>query len=216
MKLLADLRREDPEVPDAVAELLREVLPSSAGVLVPPRWDRSYTECFGFTLEEIYAEAGRSFESKLRAAGMPVDELPGPIPYPFDLSPDDRAKRMILLLQGGILGEGTAAAARDPETMSALFDSLRRGVDHRTAPEGPLTLQWDFPDAEPWHLRLDNGATSVGPGFAPDPDVTYRVRYDDFVDVFAGRLDPRRALATGKLRPRGSMRALWASRKLFG
>jgi hypothetical protein len=216
VKLLADLRREDPDVPDAVAELLREVLPSSAGVLVPPGWDRSYTECFGFTLEEIYAEAGRSFESKLRAAGMPVDQLPGPIPYPFDLSPDDRAKRMILLLRGGILGEGTEAAARDPETMSALFDSLRRGVDHRTAPEGPLTLQWDFPDAEPWHLRLEGGATSVGPGFAPDPDVTYRVRYDDFVDVFAGRLDPRRALATGKLRPRGSVRALWASRKVFG
>ena len=89
-------------------------------------------------------------------------------------------------------------------------------TDHRTAPGGPLTLQWDFPDAEPWHLRLDNGDTSVGPGFAPDPDVTYRVRYDDFVDVFAGRLAPRRALATGKLRPRGSMRALWASRKLVG
>jgi hypothetical protein len=216
VKLLADLKAEDPEVPAAVADLLREVLPSSAGVLVPPGWDRSYTECFGFTLEEIYAEGGRSFESKLRAAGMPVETLPGPIPYPFELSADARAKRMLLMLQGGILGEGTEAAARDPETMHALFDSLRRGVDHRTAPPGPLTLQWDFPDAEPWHLRLDNGATSVGPGFAPDPDVTYRVRYDDFVDVFAGRLDPRRALATGKLRPRGSVRAIWTARKVFG
>jgi hypothetical protein len=216
VKLLADLKAEDPEVPAAVADLLREVLPSSAGVLVPPGWDRSYTECFGFTLEEIYAEGGRSFESKLRAAGMPVETLPGPIPYPFELSADARAKRMLLMLQGGILGEGTEAAARDPETMHALFDSLRRGVDHRTAPPGPLTLQWDFPDAEPWHLKLEGGATSVGPGFAPDPDVTYRVRYDDFVDVFAGRLDPRRALATGKLRPRGSVRAIWAARKVFG
>jgi hypothetical protein len=216
VKLLADLKAEDPEVPAAIADLLRDVLPSSAGVLVPPGWDRSYTECFGFTLEEIYAEGGRSFESKLRAAGMPVDALPGPIPYPFELSAEARAKRMLLMLQGGILGEGTEAAARDPETMHALFDSLRRGVDHRTAPPGPLTLQWDFPDAEPWHLRLQAGAASVGPGFAPDPDVTFRVRYDDFVDVFAGRLDPRRALATGKLRPRGSMRALWATRSLFG
>jgi hypothetical protein len=216
VKLLSDLAAEDPEVPDAVADLLREVLPHSAGVLVPPGWDRSYTECFGFTLEEIYAEAGRSFESKLRAAGLPPESLPGPIPFPFDLPADERARRMLAMLQGGLIGEGTDAAARDPETMAILFDSLRRGVDHRTAPEGPLTLQWDFPDAEPWHLRLDNGATSVGPGFAPDPDVTYRVRYDDFVDVFAGRLDPRRALATGKLRPRGSPRALWASRRLFG
>ena len=216
VKLLADLRAEDPEVPDAVADLLREVLPASAGVLVPPGWDRSYTECFGFTLEDIYAEAGRSFETKLRSAGMPVDELPGPIPYPFDLSPEERATRMVTLLQGGILGEKSAAAARDPQTMAALFDSLRRGVDHRTAPAGPITLQWDFPDAEPWHLRVDNGSTSAGPGFAPDPDVTYRVRYDDFVDVFAGRLDPRRAVATGRLRPRGSVRALWAARKVFG
>ena len=51
--------------------------------------------------------------------------------------------------------------------------------------------------------------TSVAPGFVADADVTYRVRYDDFVEVFAGRLDPRRALVTGRLRPRGSMRALW-------
>ena len=49
VKLLADLKAADPEVPAAVADLLREVLPSSAGVLVPPGWDRSYTECFGFT-----------------------------------------------------------------------------------------------------------------------------------------------------------------------
>ena len=93
---------------------------------------------------------------------------------------------------------------------------LRRGVDPRTAPPGPLTLQWDFPDAEPWHLRLDNGSTAAAPGFAPDPDVVYKIRYDDFVDVFAGRLDPRRALLTGKLRPRGKPRALWAARRVFG
>jgi putative sterol carrier protein len=42
------------------------------------------------------------------------------------------------------------------------------------------------------------------------------VRYDDFVDVFAGRLDPRKALLRGKLRPRGSVKALWSARRLFG
>jgi hypothetical protein len=34
--------------------------------------------------------------------------------------------------------------------------------------------------------------------------------------VFAGRLDARRAVLTGKLRPRGSVKALWSSRNLFG
>ncbi len=101
VKLLRDLAAEDPEVPLAVADLLREVLPYSAGVFIPPGWDRRYAECFGFTLEEIYAEGGRSFESKLRAAGMPVESLPGPIPYPFELDPDVRARRIIAMLEAG-------------------------------------------------------------------------------------------------------------------
>ena len=217
VKLLADLKAEDPEVPAAVADLLREVLPSSAGVLVPPGWDRSYTECFGFTLEEIYAEGGRSFESKLRAAGMPVETLPGPIPYPFELSRRRAREAHAADAPGRDPRRGHRGRGARPgdDARAVRLAAARRRPPHARRP-GPLTLQWDFPDAEPWHLRLDNGATSVGPGFAPDPDVTYRVRYDDFVDVFAGRLDPRRALATGKLRPRGSVRAIWAARKVFG
>jgi Ribonucleotide reductase, small chain/SCP-2 sterol transfer family len=216
VKLLRDLAKEDPEVPAAVADLLREVLPYSAAVFVPPGWDRRYSECFGFTVEEIFEEAGRSFETKLRTAGLPLESLPGPIPYPYDLEPAERARRMVAMLQAGLLGEGNGAAPRDPATMRLLFDSLRRGVDHRHAPAGPLTVQWDFPDAEPWHLRLEAGRTTVAPGFVGDADVTYRVRYDDFVDVFAGRLDPRRALLTARLRPHGSVRALWSMRRMFG
>jgi hypothetical protein len=216
VKLLRDLALEDPDVPLAVADLLREVLPYSAAVFVPPGWDRRYAECFGFTLEEIFAEGARSFESKLRAAGMPVETLPGPIPYPYDLEPDERARRMIAMLEAGLIGEGNGAPPRDPATMELLFDMLRRGVDPRHTPPAPLTLQWDFPDAEPWHLRVAGGDAAAEPGFAEHPDVTFTVRYNDFVDVFAGRLDPRRAMLTGKLRPHGSVRALWSARRLFG
>ena len=49
VKLLSDLRKMDPEVPYAVADLLREVLPWTAAVLVPPNWDMRYVESFGFT-----------------------------------------------------------------------------------------------------------------------------------------------------------------------
>ena len=187
-------------------------------MFVPPGWDRRYSECFGFTLEEIFDEAGRSFESKLRAAGMPLESLPGPIPYPYDLPPRERARRGDRAARRpGCSARATARRRATRATMALLFDSLRRGVDHRSAPPGPLTLQWDFPDAEPWHLRLDNGSTSVAPGFADGADVTYRVRYDDFVDVFAGRLDPRRALATGQAAPaRVGHARIWATRRLFG
>jgi hypothetical protein len=216
VKLLRDLALEDPEVPEAVADLLREVLPFTIGVFAPPGWDRSYSECFGFTLEEIYEEGAKSFESKLRAAGLPLEDLPGPVPYPIDLPPRERALRGMALLQSGILGQKNGPPARDPETMALLFDTVRRGVDFRTAPEGPLTVQWDFPDADAWHLRLEGGSTAVAPGRLEAPDIVFRARYGDFVDIVGGRLDPRRAMATGRLRPRGSLRTLWSARGIFG
>jgi putative sterol carrier protein/1,2-phenylacetyl-CoA epoxidase catalytic subunit len=215
VKLLRDLALEDPEVPEAVADLLREVLPFTIGVFAPPGWDRSYSECFGFTLEEIYEEGAKSFESKLRAAGLPLEDLPGPVPYPIDLPPRERALRGMALLQSGILGQKNGPPARDPETMALLFDTVRRGVDFRSAPEGPLTVQWDFTDADAWHLRLEGGSTAVAPGRVEAPDIVFRARYEDFVDVVGGRLDPRRAMATGRLRPRGSVRALWSARNMF-
>jgi hypothetical protein len=216
VKLLHDLARDDPdEVPAAVADLLREVFPVSVSVFVPPNWDTRYVECFGFTLEEIYTEGARSFESKLRMAGLPLESLPGPQVYPYDLPVEQRATRALAMLRAGYLGERNGGAARDPESMAILFDSVRRAVDPRTAPEGPMTLQWDFPDAEPWHLRLDNGSTAAAPGRVPEPDVELRVAFDDWVDVIAGRLDPKRAVATRRLRLKGSPRALWLARGVF-
>jgi putative sterol carrier protein len=215
VKLLRDLATEDPEVPEAVADLLREVLPFTIGVFRPPNFDRRYSECFGFTLEEIFEEGARSFESKLKAAGLPLEELPGPVPYPIDLPPRERALRGMALLQSGILGEKNGPPARDPETMALLFDTVRRGVDFRHAPDRALVVQWDFVDAEPWHMRVDNGSTAVAAGRVEAPDIVFRARYEDFVDVVGGRLDPRRAVATGRLRPRGSLRTLWSARGLF-
>src|SRR3954447_6006749 len=215
VKLLHDLAAEDPEVPDAVADQLREVLPYSLGVFVPPGWDTRYVECFGFTLEQVYEEAARSFEAKFKAAGLPVESLPGPQMMPMDLPPRARAERGLAMLRNGYLGPKNGPPARDPDAMRILFDSARRNVDRRRAPEGPFVLQWSFPDAEPWHVRLDNGSTAAAPGRAPHADLELRCRFDDWVDVVAGRLDPRRALASGRLRPRGNPRALWRARGLF-
>ena len=100
--------------------------------------------------------------------------------------------------------------------MALLFDGVapRRRPAH-ARPPARSSLQWEFPDAEPWHVRLDNGSTAAAPGRAPHVDLELRCRYEDWVDVVAGRLDPRRAVATGRLRPRGNPRALWRARGLF-
>ena len=77
-------------------------------------------------------------------------------------------------------------------------------------------LQWEFDDAEPWHVRIDDGATSAAPGRAPNVDVELRCRFEDWIDVLTGRTDPRKAMLTGRLRPRAKPQALWRARGLFG
>jgi hypothetical protein len=213
VKLLHDLS-EEPGVREAVADLIREVTPYSLAVFIPPGWDRSYTECFGFTLEEIYTEGARSFESKLRSAGLPLEELPGPSVFPLEMSAAERAEYGLAMLRAGFIGPPNGVPPRDPEAMELLMTSVARAVDTRKAP-GPFTVQWAFSDADPWHVRVDNGSTAASPGRAPRADIELRCRFEDWVDVVAGRLDPRRAVATGKLRPHGSPRALWAARSLF-
>jgi hypothetical protein len=213
VKLLYDLRAE-PGVVDAVADLIRRVTPSSLAVFIPPNWDRSYTECFGFTLEEIYTEGARSFEQKLRSAGMPLESLPGPSVFPPEMTPSERADYGIAMLHAGFIGPPNGEPPRDPASLELLMTAVARAIDTRRAPSA-FTVQWEFADAEPWHVHVDNGSTHAGAGRASRVDLEVRCRYEDWVEVVAGRLDPRRALATGKLRPHGSPRALWAARTLF-
>ena len=215
VRLLHDLAESDPGVIDAVADLIRTATPYSIAVFVPPGFNREYTEVFGFTLEEIYAEAARSFEAKMRAAGLPLDSLPGPQVFPIEMTPEQRGERALAMLLAGFAGPPNGPPPRDPAAMKLLFDALRRAVDHRTAPAGPFTVQWEFADAEPWHLVVHNGATAAAAGRAASVDVELRCRYQDWVDIVAGRLDARRALATRRLRPHGSPRAVWAARGLF-
>jgi hypothetical protein len=216
VKLLHDLVQEDPRGRVAVAGLLREVIPWTASVLVPPGWDERYVTCFGFTLEELGVEGGQSLEAKLRAAGLPLEELPGPPIVPLDLSHAERHRRGKALVRAGILGEKTGPPARDPDTQDLLFDTLRRQVNPDHGLTAPLTLQWDFRDVEPWFLQVDNGSAVAKAGRASSPDLVLRCRWEDWVDLVAGRLSPRRAFLTGRLRPRGRPRALLAMPRLFG
>jgi putative sterol carrier protein len=216
VKMLSDLVREDPDCKYAVADLLREVIPYTTAVLVPPNWDRRYTEVFGKTIEEVYEQGMISLEQKMRSAGLPLEDLPGPPPIPMDMTPRERAERAITLLQRGVLGEKTGPPQRDPETVELLFDLIKRSIDTGASPEGGASIQWDFKDADPWHVTIDNGSTRAAKGRLENADLTLRSSFEDFVDIVAQRQDPRMAIATGKLRPRGSVRTLWRMRKLFG
>ena len=98
-----------------------------------------------------------------------------------------------------------------------LFDTVRRQVDPRHGLTRPTTFQWDFTDADvpTWQLTVDNGSSTVAQGEAKTPDLRLRVAYQDWVDIVGERLNPLRAVATGRLRPKGSPLAYRKLAKAF-
>ncbi len=216
VKTLSECFAETDECKEAVVELMREVLPMSMGVFVPPNWDREYTRCYGFEVEDIYAFGMRSVETKWKAAGYPITEMPSDV-FPLDMeaSPEERAADAIKLLQAGLTGEPVADPDSSPEMQQMLFDVMARSVDHSAVNGKPITLQWRFTDAEPWHLRIDNGSTAAHRGEAPDPDLTFETSWRDWIAVTTQGGDPRRAMLQRKIRPRGNPLLLLKMPRIF-
>jgi hypothetical protein len=214
VKLLSDLRRMDPEVPHAVADLLREVIPFTASVLIPPDWDMRYIESFGFTMEDLGEEGASSLETKMRSAGMPIEELPGPPVFPVPGTPRERAQRGHAMVRAGYLGKKDGPPSTDPDDVALLFDTVAGAFDAGAAAESG-TIQWDFTDNEPWHVVVANGDTHAQRGAAADPRVRLRIGFEDFVDMVAGRKDSTQLAVRGRLRPKGDLRWLWRSRKML-
>jgi ribonucleotide reductase beta subunit family protein with ferritin-like domain len=218
VKLLADLRREDPvRVPKAVAGILHDVTRYTAQVLMPPGWDESYLTVFGYSFDRIGPEGVNSLTTKLRSAGMPAETLPGPPLFPPGLTPLELSQRGRRLAQAGVLGVREGPSMRDPETVELLFDTVRRQVNPNHGLRRPTVIQWEFtdPDIPTWHLTVENGSSVAAEGAVPSADVRLRIAWQDFVDIIGARLTPVRALATGRLRPRGNPLGLRLLTKVF-
>ena len=214
VKVLSELFAESDECKEAAAELLREVLPWVTGVFVPPGWDERYTTEYGFTLEQIYAFGMKSVEMKWKATGYPLSEMPGVYPFDPEMSHEERAQRQIKLLRAGVMGEPNGRPEVTPEIEAILFDIIARSA-RTDAVDRPVTIQWKFEDAQPWHVRIDNGSTSAAPGLADKADVTLRTTWEDWIDVSVRGQDARRAMLKRKIKPRGSLRQLARMQKIF-
>jgi len=218
VKLLSDLRREDPVgVPKAVARTLRDVTRYTAQVLMPPGWDERYITVFGATYDEVGVEGLSSMTTKLRSAGLAVETLPGPPLLPVGLSHLEISQRGRALAKAGVIGVREGPSMRDPETVALLFDTIRRQVNPDHGLKRATTFQWEFtdPDVATWHLVVNNGSSTVEQGEAPNPDLRLRLSYQDWIDIVGERLDPLRAVATGRLRPRGNPLAIARLGKVF-
>ena len=218
VKVLNELVRESDEIKAAIDELLGEVMPWMSSVLVPPGWDREYTRCYGFELEDFGEWGMKSIEQKWRAVGYPMDEMP-PSVMPMDLNKPhrERATQMIRLAEAGVIGQPLPASKVDssPEIQAMFFDVIARSVDTTGTNGTPFTVQWKFEDAAPWHVIVQNGSTRAEAGEAATADVTLETSWHDFIDIGKGAVAPPRALLQGRLKLHGGVRNMLKFRKLF-
>ncbi len=201
----------------AVTDLLREVLPYGPAVFSPPNLDREYTECYGFSIEDIFAFGLKLIRQRWRTIGYPTEEMP-PGVFPFDPEMDERqvAENQVKLMMGGILGPPDATPQTSPDLQRLYFNVVERVVNPKAANGSKLVYQWRFTDADPWHLVIDNGSTRAEPGEAPNPTVTLDASWADFVAQAKPEANPLKMILQRRIRPRGSIRELARMRKVFG
>ncbi len=221
VKVLSELLAEDApgwqENRAAVTELLREVLPYGPAVFYPPNFDRSYTECYGFSLEDIFAFGLKLIRQRWRTIGYPTEEMPpGVFPFDPEATPEEVAARQVQLMEAGILGPPEATPKATPELQRLYFDVVQRVADPSAANGSPLIYQYRFSDADPWHLTIDNGSTRAEPGEAPNPTVTIEASWADFVAQAKPDANPLKMILQRRIRPRGRLREIARMRKVFG
>jgi hypothetical protein len=201
----------------AVVELLRETLPYGPAVFSPPNMDREYTECYGFSLEDIFAFGLKLIRQRWRTIGFPTEEMPpGVFPFPAEDSAEEVAERQVQMMMAGVIGAPDGPAPdSSPETQRLYFDLISRVADPAAANGSPFILQWRFTDAEPWHLVLDNGSTRAEAGEAPSPNVTLESSWADW--IASGKPDANQLMMMlqRRLRPRGKIRDIARVRKVF-
>ncbi|MGN6816775.1 MAG: ribonucleotide-diphosphate reductase subunit beta [Solirubrobacterales bacterium] len=201
----------------AVIELLRETLPYMPGVFSPPDLDREYTECYGFSIEDILAFGLKLVRQRWRTIGFPTEEMPpGVFPIDPDKGEEEIAANQVQMLMAGVVGAPSGKAPEaSPEVQRLYFDLISRVADPTAANGSPFVLQWRFTDAEPWHLVLDNGSTRAEAGEAPNPNVTIESSWADW--ILNGKPDTNRLklMLQRRIRPRGKLRDIARLRKVF-
>ncbi len=216
VKTLSEIIPQSEECRAAVIELFREMNRYSLAVFCPPGFDRSYTECWGFSLEEIFAYAIKLIRQRWKTIGFPIEEMPADVwPFDHDLSSEEIAKRHAALLLAGVTGEPSDSPSSSPEIQDYFFDVIARVSRPTEAVSGRFAVQWEFDDADPWHVVVERGTSKPSHGLVADPDVTIRTSWPEWVAISLEEIDPLRSIMGRRTIPKGSPRALNTFRKVF-
>ena len=196
---------------------LREVLPWTSGVAEAAGLGHDLHDVLRLRRSTTSARRARGrTRQKLRAVGLPLDDIAG-FPMPMDVPPRERARRgRSRCCSADFLGPGDGAGrSATREAIEILFDTMRAARRGDAVPPG-TTIQWDFTDMEPWHLRIEGRTKkSAVQGRIAKPTVRLKLRYDDFGELVSERAQPHHLMLRGRMRPWGDPRVLLKLQRLF-
>jgi hypothetical protein len=215
VKFLGDLIRSSNECRVAAVEMWDRVMPYTIGVFVPPNLDPSYAECFDFTLEEIYAFGLRSFVTKLKRIGIQLEEIRWFSRIDMSQPYDELANRIWVLIRAGVVGDDRREPQLTPQAFELIFDGMTRALDIEVARSLGGPIEWDFTDADPWHLVVTNGHVEAKPGRAGKAALRLEASSADFAKIAVNRIDPRWALLKRRLKVHGGLSAKAKLPRLF-
>jgi hypothetical protein len=215
IKFLGDLIRSSKECRAASIEMLDTVARYTVGVFVPPNYDSSYAECFDFTLEEIYAFGYRSLLTKLKRLGISPTEVRMLSRQDHTVSPEERSRKLWILIRAGVLGDDRREPELTSECFEILFEGMTLALDLEVARTLGGPIEWNFTDAEPWHIVVTDGHAEAKPGRAGNASLRLEVSSADWARIAVDRMDPRIALLRRRLKLHGNISAKRKLPRLF-
>jgi hypothetical protein len=213
--LLGELISASNEAREAVVAELNRAVPWLVGVFVPPNMDRAYVECFGYTLEEIYAAGLESLENTMEALGIDPTEVRLLAWDDRKQSYDERASRLVTLVETNVLGDDTKEPKPNDDALEILFEGTTRAVDLDVATSLGGPIEWAFTDANPWHLVVTDGHALARRGRAGRPALQLETTASEWAKIAVGRGDARWALLKRRLRVHGNWQAKTKLSRLF-
>ena len=215
IKFLGDLIRSSKDCRDAAIELWDRVTPWTVGVFIPPNRDRAYATSFDFTLEEIFAFGLRSYETKVKRVGIDPSEIRMLKVQDLTLSYEERARRAWVLIDDNVIGNDNLEPKLSAESFEILFNGMIATMDLDVARSLGGPIEWDFTDADSWHLVTTNGHAEAKPGKAGQAALRLECSSADWAKIAVGRVDPRWALLKRRLRVHGHLSAKAKLPRLF-
>lgn len=215
VQVLGELVAASAATKRAVIYLLNRLLPWTLSLFISEELGDDAVRAFGWELEDLYAFGLRSFDTKLKRAGIQPGEVATLVKIGGDGTPPDRARRALKLLRAGVFGN-VAPLRIDDEILTMLFEGLQDVMNMRPPSHVPGAIQWDFTDAPPWYVEPASDRVYACQGRASAPVLTLRCSVDDWARIAGDKLNPTVALVTRKLKLSGDPKLMLRLPSILG